>query len=199
MNDDVAANGGSVEVTPKSASRRNVEDAFIITRGATANQLSQMFNMNIRTVQDTMTANAVPIVGQKNGGSLYKIKDAAPHLVPKIAPDNLWFAAMKKTDLPPAMRKDFWDAAKARQTYEENAGELWRTEAVQQLLGAIFKEASMAVRMIADNVERDVGLTPQQRQRVIAHSDMMLLEMKDAIIDSMGSIEIDKQKATLDD
>ena len=53
--------------------------------------------------------------------------------------------------------------------------------------------------MIADNVERDVGLTPQQRQRVIAHSDMMLLEMKDAIIDSMGDIEIDKQKATLDD
>ena len=61
MNDDVVANGGSVEVTPKSASRRNVEDAFIITRGATANQLSQMFNMNIRMVQDTMKANAVPI------------------------------------------------------------------------------------------------------------------------------------------
>ena len=29
MNDDVAANGGSVEVTPKSASRRNVEDALL--------------------------------------------------------------------------------------------------------------------------------------------------------------------------
>ena len=199
MENEVVANGGTVELTPRSHSRRLIEDAFIVTNGATANQLGKMFGLNIRTVQDAMTANAVPIVGQKNGGALYKVKDAAPHLVPKIAPDQLWFAAMKKTDIPPAMRKEFWQAASARQAYEENNADLWRTEAVQQLVGSIFKAASLAIRMIADNVERDTGLNPQQRQRVVSYADMMLLEMKDSITEAMGELEIEQQKASLND
>lgn len=188
-----------IETTPKTTSRRQVEDAFVVTTGATANQLAKIFDMNYKNIIDILTANDVPIVGQKNGGPIYRIRDAAPHLVPKVAPDEMWFAAMKKTGIPPALRKEFWQAASARQAYEEDNGDLWRTSAVQQLVGEIFKGVNLAVRMVADNVQRDAGLSPQQRQRVINHMDMLLIEMKNTIEERFSSIDLVQQRASLND
>jgi len=71
--------------------------------------------------------------------------------------------------------KDFWAAKKARQDYLKAAGELWHTADVVDIVSELLKIVAMGVKLIADNVECEQGLSPEQRTLITELIDEILI------------------------
>src|SRR5690606_18686323 len=69
----------------------------------------------------------------------YDLKQAASYLVPPKVDIVKWISKLRPTDLPAHLQTEFWDARLKRQKWEFAAGHLWRTEAVQDVLGETFR------------------------------------------------------------
>ena len=60
-----------------------------------------------------------------------------------------------KTRRDSANEKDYWDAQLKKQKFEENAGDLWRTDKVVEILAGVFKVFRENVTVFA------VSMTPK--------------------------------------
>lgn len=178
---------------------RSENELYLVTVGATANQLSSIFGISHTEVKKRMQANNVPVVGEKNGGNVYPISKAAPHLIPKQVDNRTWIANMSKADMPVKMQSEFWKAQRAKQLFEEHNGDLWRTEAVEFVLGEIFKIFSLSLRLVKDNVAKETTLTPQQRRRVEYHMDSALNEAASQIESAVPTMGIPQEKVEIDE
>jgi hypothetical protein len=90
---------------------------------------------------------------------------------------------MKHTELPPALRREFWMAELNRQKVEERAANLWPTDKVVEKAGEAFKTLRLSLQLLADQVERNDVLTNKQRSVILNLVDMALLDMRDKLID----------------
>lgn len=113
----------------------------------------------------------------------YDLATAAEYLVtPKLTPEQI-LKHIQTADLPPQFQKTFWDANLAKQRYEESAGQLWRTEKVQELLGTTFQTLKFTIQLWMDTIETESQVTSKQREIIQRLVDGLQQEMYDAMID----------------
>ena len=135
-------------------------------QGVTVAFLSQVFRIAPQKVKRLLVN--CPVLeykrrGEKQVQNLYDLKTAAEFLLePKIDPSDI-VKRLKKDDLPPAINSAYWDALLKRQKWEENAVELWRTDKVREVLGTMFQTIKFTIQLWGDTVERETGLTDEQR------------------------------------
>jgi hypothetical protein len=156
----------------RAVPRPNVEQ---VLGGVTASWLAQAFGMDVKDVKRKLAGCPALVEGQNTGrgyqGRLYELRVAAAYLVkPKISASN-FLAAVKKAELPATLQQSFWDAMLKRQKYEENAGDLWRTAKIREVLGQTFQSMKFTIQLWVDTVERATGLTSEQRRILIEASD----------------------------
>lgn len=157
------------------------ETKAIIYEGATIRQLAIMFRADPKVVSRKV-AGLVP-VGRRRGNNVYRVDEAASRLVKPGYDIERYIREMNHTDLPPLLAKEFWNAQRARQTFEENEGDLWRTADVVQALGEAFNTCRMALLLIPDAVERQTGLTDQQRVVIKSLVDGALADLRHKLKD----------------
>lgn len=146
--------------------------------GVSVQQLCRMFRMTRQGVENKLR-NARPIDLGAHGNPVYDLADAASYLIePKIDIDE-YLQTIKPEKLPDHLRETFWNARLKRQRYEENAGDLWRTKKVMEVVGELFLDFSNKLNLIPDLVERQTGFSPEQYRLVRSIVDSIREEMVD--------------------
>ena len=154
-----------------------VEDMM---RGVTVSWLAQVFGMDPKTVKAKLAD--CPPLHRRKAGYVYHLPTACQFLVkPALSPEH-YIKNMKPADLPPALQQTFWDAALKKQKFEENAGQLWRTEKVREVLGSTFQTIKFTMQLWADTLERQTGLTNEQRLLLVAMVDGLQEEIYKALV-----------------
>lgn len=132
-----------------------------IASGLPVTELAKLFRTNILNVRRKLAG--VKPIGDRAGDPVYDICDAAQMLVKPNIDIAEYIKTMRPNDVPAALQKQFWDAQLGRQKFEENAGHLWRTEKVQLAMADLLKIVRQQLQLLADTVERETSLTPEQR------------------------------------
>lgn len=148
--------------------------------GVTVAFLSQVFRMDQNKVK-RLLVNCEPKETRRRGRTqiqvLYDLAEAAEYLVKPKADSKEIIKALRKEDLPPALNTAFWDAQLKRQKWEENAGQLWRTETIRSVIGGMFQTIKFTIQLWADTIERQTGLTEDQRALLNELTDELQAEM----------------------
>ena len=132
-----------------------------VMRGVTASWLAQVFRMDLGTVKARL--RMCPPLENRKAGFTYDLKIAAQYLVKPVIDIEEYLKTMKMEELPTRFQDQYWSAMNKRQKWEENAGQLWRTEKVQAAFGEVFLLIRNAMMLWVDQLERNVAVTEAQR------------------------------------
>lgn len=169
-------------------------------QGVTVAFLAQVFRMDPQKVKRKLVNCPVlesRLRGEKQVQNLYDLKTAAEFLIePKIDPQE-FIKRIRKEDLPPAINSAYWDALLKRQKWEENAGELWRTEKITEVLGTMFQTIKFTIQLWADNLERETGLTDEQREVLNRLTDSLQADIFQALSENAKISETRNMRADL--
>lgn len=129
--------------------------------GMTVPRLAQLFRLDRRTVTEKL--RPLRPTGDRRGAPTYHIVDAAPYLVEPIVDIEKYLQNVGPGDLPASLQAQYWNAQNGKLKYKEQAGDLWRTQQVLEVLTGVFRSLTQSLRLLADRVEAQTGLTPEQR------------------------------------
>jgi hypothetical protein len=156
-------------------------DARMLLKGVSTGLLSQIFRMDNMTVRKRL--KDCPEVGKWRGGApLFDLAQAAGYLVKPKIDIKEFIKSVRPADLPPYLQSEFWEAQVKRQKFEENAGELWRTEKVIALYAETFKLIKDTMNLWVDSIERESGLTGEQRDKLTQLVDGLQSEMHSRLL-----------------
>lgn len=148
--------------------------------GASVSQLGRMFKHDNRTVAKKI--QGLRPCGRRAGHPIYDVAEAARYLVIPLGDIEDHIRKMRPEDLPPALMKEFWAGQTARQNFEENQGDLWRTGDVMAHLSKTFMAMRTALLLLPDMVEKSVELTDKQRGIVQRGVDGAMKELHNNLI-----------------
>jgi len=171
-------------------------------QGVSVSFLAQVFQLDPAKVK-RLLVNCPIKHSQKRGKTqtqhLYDLATAAQYLVePKISVEDV-LKQIKREDLPPAINTAFWDAQLKRQKWEENAGQLWRTETARSVIGGMFQTVKFTIQLWGDTIERQTGLTEDQREVLNSMTDTLQQEMFDSLQENAQTHMTGPQLAELND
>lgn len=150
-----------------------------IYEGLNLSQMEKAFRMDHRQLVEKL--KDCPPSGIRNGVAIWRIHEAAPHLVKPMYDVEAYIKRMNHADLPKNLTKEFWAGLKSKQDYELRAGDLWPTSKVVEKVGELFKLVRMTTLLTVDTLERQVELTEKQRSIVKNLMDGMLNELHKSI------------------
>lgn len=155
-----ASTGGRADATTIQALHRPVSITF----------LSEALGMDRKTV--TRKLADLPHVAQHRGQTpLYDFRQAVQYLVkPKV---NIaeYVRKMGVGDLPMALQKDVWDARLKEQKWRKDAGELWATEDVLEVLGEAFQRLKTTTQLWIDQIGESHALSAAARKELTGMVD----------------------------
>lgn len=156
----------------------------MLYEGASVNQLATLFNKRNQDVSRIIAIAKLTPSGERAGYPIYKVADAAPWLIPPNEADvSEVIKNLSPKDLPAALTKEYWAAQHARLKFEEDRGDLWRTEEVVEVMGEAFKTLRMSLLLIPDQLEKMTQLTDQQRNLVLGMVDGVMHDLADSLIE----------------
>lgn len=172
-------------MSDKSDGPRGVtEEMSFLAKGVSISFLGTFFGMDKRHVAVKLAG--VRVVGKgSNGHPLYDFKEAILKLA-RPGPEQLaeYVKTMRPNDLPPLMQSEFWQGQLRRQKFMLEAGDLWKTTDVLDMLADVFKTVRITAMLFADSVARETDLTPRQRTIISELADAMLDELREKLIDN---------------
>lgn len=165
----------------------DVESEAILFQGASISQLARIFRMDNRTVSSKL--HGLAPAGQRAGYDYYAVNEAAPYLCdPLLDMDDIekladYIRKLNPQNLPKMLTKEFWSAMLNKQKYEEQAGELWRTERVLEVFGDLVKTVRTPLILARDTIANQSELTPRQQTILAGIIDGILEELHDAVVE----------------
>lgn len=143
--------------------------------GVTLTTLGEIFGLDHKEVKKRIVGRVKSHGGVKN--PIYRIRDAAPYLCEiKTDPEEM-IKSLSPSKLPSALQDAFWKAQISRQKYEENRGDLWRTQRVFEVISSAFKTIRLTVLMFVDTVSQRTEMSLEQRR--------IIQELGDGLLESL--------------
>lgn len=168
--DDILGPGSTPE--PEDVERDTVEtDWAKLRKGVSLTWLSGFTRMDRKTVKKRLSD--CPAIAKMSGSELYDPLLALSYLIKPRFDIRDYIKTMNPTELPPMLRKEFWDAENKRLKYQQTAGELWPTESVLEVLAEAFKRVKQTTQVWADDVEREANMPREQYVALIARVDAL--------------------------
>lgn len=159
-------------------------DINAVMKGVTVGWLAQAFDMNHSTVK--MKLRDCPPLRAHRNGFIYDIRVACSYLIkPRFDIDNFLKNATV-ADLPPKLTREYWGAKTARLAYEEEAGHLWRDEAVLELYSELLAMVKSEHQQWAQNLDQTTGLTDKQHVMLQAMVDDLDGKIHKRILTGLG-------------
>jgi hypothetical protein len=173
------------DIVPKRGrppgAKDEVTSTLLATGQATFAQIAQLFETDAKTLPKRLKG-VIP-KGTRSGYKVYSIREAAEYLVTPGYEIEDFIRQMSPQELPPLLSKEFWNGQNARLNYEKSLGNLWPTDDVVAAFGEILNVVRMAVLLVADDVDRESGLTPGQRLIIRRIMDGMIVKLGQDITD----------------
>ena len=149
--------------------------------GMTVPRLAQLFRLDRRTVTEKL--RPLRPTGDRRGAPTYHIVDAAPYLVEPIVDIAKYLAEVGPGDLPAPLQAQYWNAQNSKLKYKVQSGDLWRTQQVLEVLTGVFRSLTQSLRLLADRIEAQTGLTPEQR--AIIEREVIEKEISDKAVNML--------------
>lgn len=164
------------------ATTENIEMLHIadVQHGVTVGWLSQVFRMDPTTVKKKL--RDCPPINRRKASYVYDLKVAAQYLVPPVFDIEQYLKTMKPSDLPTHLQEAYWSGMRKRQIWETEAGHLWRSEKVLEVLGEVFQKIKFAIQLWPDEVERALGLSDEQRRLLIGMGDALQKDIHERLL-----------------
>lgn len=163
-----------------------------IMTGLPITELAKMFRTSNQNVRRKLAS--VKPVGERAGDPIYNIADAAPFLVKPQIDLEEYIKTLRPVDMPVAIQKQFWDSQNGRLKFMQDAEHLWHTVKVQHVIGELYKVVRQRVQLMADTVERQVGITDEQRKIIQGISDGMLNDLHDSVIEHFKDFKLEGER-----
>jgi hypothetical protein len=163
-----------------------------LNRGVSVAWLAHVFDMDQTTVKRKLGNCPVKTQvrrGDKMTTTLYELPKAAAFLVTPAYSSTEYMRAVKRGDLPPGLQQAVWDALLKRQKWEENAGQLWRTDKIRSALGSTFQTLKFTMQLWTDTLERQVHVTDEQRELLVTLIDGLQSELYEALVENMAEVQ----------
>ncbi len=157
-------------------------DLVTVKNGVSVYWLAQAFKMTPENVRRRLAE--CPPLKRNTKGFRYDLRTAASYLIDPQIDIESYLKNMRSTDLPANLQKEIWDARLKRQKWEAQAGELWHTQDVMAVLSSTFAIIKSTVQLWPDTVERQTGLTDEQRELLIALGDSLQDEVYQGLTDA---------------
>lgn len=163
----------------------------MIFEGASISQLNAIFGMDNRTISSKMAG--VDPIGMRQGYPIYSIKDAASVLVePTLDLDQIeqvaaYVRKLNPQNMPKMLTKEFWSAMRTKQLYEEDAGDLWRTDRVVEVFGDLVKSVRTPLILAKDAVANEMELDDRAQKIIDQIIDGILEKLHDAVVKQFGT------------
>lgn len=155
-------------------------DVARVMGGVTVSWLSQVFGMDPSTVKKRL--RDCPPLANRKAGYLYDIATASQYLVKPVFDVDEYMKTMKASELPAHLQDTYWSAMNKKQKWEENAGELWRTDKVVAVLGAVFQLVKSSIQLWPETVERAAGLNKEQKKVLLGQCDGLQKEIYEKLL-----------------
>lgn len=153
--------------------------------GVTADWLAQVFGSDRRTVQKKLARADDAVMGKdRRGSTKYSIPHAAAYLIKPKVDIVQWIKGLRPNDLPPMLNDAYWGAMLKRQKWEENAGDLWRSEDVLEVFSSSFFTIKTTTQLWVEEIDRKHTLTPAMRETITALADDLLAQLHQRLIEA---------------
>lgn len=139
-------------------------ETVTITGGLATNaDICKLFGLTDKTVRNKLSSLAPAMI--QGSGKYYVLADVLPLIVkPKNVAD--YIRTMNFSELPKDLTKEFWAGQRSKQIFMKEAGDLWSTNKVVDLVGDAFKTIAMKIKLLGDQIDREATMTPEQRRLV---------------------------------
>lgn len=165
------------EVGTANASMRAVD----VHGGVTVGWLAEVFRMDPENVRKRI-ADCTPLSTHKTGHR-YSLPQAAAYLVKPVTVDiEKYLKVAGVTGLPTQLQDSYWAALLKKQRWEEEQGDLWRTEKVLSIFAETFTTIKSSCQLWMEDIERVAGLNKDQRVTLTALVDGLLNEIRSKLI-----------------
>lgn len=188
--------GGAPEPEPEERVSLNLAETY---GGVSAHWLAQMFGADKNTIKKKLAKANVPIAGYRGQNPLYLLVEAAPYLIKPKVDIVAYITSLRPNDLPPVLSDAFWSAMLKKQKWQENAGDLWRTADVLEVLGDLNLMIRSRVNLWAEDVDRAEGITDAQRKEINRLSDELLQSIHKALVELPSKRKTSSSLAEEDD
>lgn len=160
----------------------SIKDAnhFSITR------LAVMFGHTRETIGRKLKESGVKPCSKQGGYPVYDLKDVAeftggtyvesPNTENFINPDRMH----------PKDRDSWYSSEIKRRKLEKDEGELLDKNETQEKVADLLKKIALTFDTLADVMERDVGLSPEQIEKIYEVSDNVREELANSVIASVN-------------
>lgn len=175
--------GGETEPDDASGTPAELKqglDLALVYGGVSAAWLGHVFGMDKNTIKKKLAK--CPVAAMKKATPHYAIKEAAAYLIPPKVDLLSYIKSLRPQDLPPVLSDAYWAAQLKRQKWEVNAGELWHTDDVMEVLGDMAKMLKNTIQLWTDELDRIHGLNDQQRTSLTQMCDGLLNEIHDTLV-----------------
>ena len=143
-----------------------------------------MFKLSNSVEARKKLAECDPIDVDDHGNPLYDFVEAAAHLVP---PRGKMFVQrlrnMKPSELPPQLALNVQKAKNEELTYKTRAGELWRTEAVLDVLGEVFLLMKNTMQLWVETLNDKGNLSKEQYEALSEMVYGLQTEMHEKLVE----------------
>lgn len=148
---------------------RSADAKRILSGQITDTELALMLGMRVAVVRAKLIA--VRPVNEGGQDPVYRAKDAFPYLV--RLPHNVFEQVLRTNhkDIPPEMRKEYWQAQQAMLKVKEIEGQLFSAATVVAYVGELIKTFRMALLLVPDQLERTDTIPPELRDTIRALID----------------------------
>lgn len=174
------------------------QNATTLLTGVPIPTLIRIFRMGRGTILEALK-NVNPVKLGHNGAPYYDLAEAASYLVAPNVDVATYIARMDPSALPEQLRSAYWDAKLKRQKYEAQAGHLWRSEDVMDVLGETFKIIKDRTQLFVDTLENTTGLSDANRATLNSMVDTMLDEIQQKLVEHSETTHTRSQLSDLDD
>jgi hypothetical protein len=154
------------------------ETVAMMFEGASLTQLAQLFSQDVQKVKKKL--HGLEPSNMRAGHPIYSVAEAARRLVEPQWPIDEYIKRMNHADLPVLLKKEYWAGMRSRQLWEEQNGDLWRTDYVIEHISDLLKSFALPMKLASDTVERETGLNPDQRKIIIRLMDQTLANVHKA-------------------
>ena len=129
-------------------------------------RLAVMFGHTRETIGRKLKETGVKPCGKHNGYPIYNLRDVAEFTGGSYVADQTPFDQCDPDKLPPKDRDSWYSSENKRLNFQEKEGSLLDKNAVQETVAEVFKKVALTFDTLADVMERDVGVTPEQIDKI---------------------------------
>lgn len=169
----------------KAAEMDTAEARSRLFNGVTLSEAEVIFRMDARTIQGRIAGQVKP-VGNRRGTQIFLIREIAPYIVKPVGDMGEFIKRANPRDLPPLLQKEYWNGQRARQTFLEQEGQLWRTDRVSATLADAFKEVRNFLLLIPDQLALKTTLSDRQREEIAEMLDQTMTSIREKLVDVFG-------------